>query len=158
MHRQTLRTPTYFEQLAGYTHGPHTRQGRREAGNALRDEVTRRLGDVREQLREAARACLQRGALTEVAAIERVGRHVEKVAECARRVGTGVHGHETGVAGVLYEYDRALLGEADALAHRFDGDGPRRDFLAVIEQDLRRLERKLDERPLLYDAVDALLA
>lgn len=147
--RLAIRIPGY----GGYT----KRANRRSADQALRDAISRRLAGLRTNLESAIRACLDRGALSEIGALERVAAHLDRVAARVHAAGSGTDAFygaddlESTKADPLHALDMALFEKADALASRFDQAGA--DLLAQTEANLREFEAKLDERALLLQGI-----
>lgn len=147
--RLAIRIPGY----GGYAR----RANRRSADQALRDAIAHRLAGLRTNLEEAIRQCLDRGALTEIGALERVAAHLDRVAARVHSAGSGTDAFygaddlDASKSDPLHALDLALFDRADALAARFHAPGP--DLLAQTEADLEAFEEKLDERTLLLQGI-----
>lgn len=96
--------------------------------------------------------------LTEVSALERVERHLDRVAERVRSTGSGTDDFYTAhievqKADSLHAFDLELFERAEGLVRRFDAPDTDHDFLASVEAELREFEKKLDERALLLQGI-----
>jgi hypothetical protein len=149
--RLTIAIPGY----GGY----QDRANRRAADRALRGAIAERLGSVRVGLERLIHACVDRGALTEVNALERVERHLDRLIERVRTAGSGTDAfYGAGVldpakADTLHALDHALYGRALDLARRLVLPDTSHDFLAHVEEDLTAFEQRLDERALLLQGI-----
>jgi hypothetical protein len=101
----------------------------------------------------------KRYALSEVSALERLDRHIDRVAERLRAAGSGTDAFyhaenlKPAEADALHAFDLALLDRAQALLERFDAPDLKHDFLADLEDDLNQFEKKLDERAMLLQGI-----
>jgi hypothetical protein len=144
--RLTVRIPGY----GGYL----DRANRRADDRMLREAVARRLAEGRARIDEAIRQCVDRGALSEINALERIQKHVDRVVERLRAAGSGTDefwqaGHfEVGKADPLQALDLTLFDRADAFIADFDAPDLDHNRLVKLEADLLEFDRKLDERAL----------
>jgi hypothetical protein len=120
----------------------------------LREAVARRLGVGRTKIEEAIRQCVDRGALTEISALERLLKHLDRVTERLRAAGSGTDsfwqaGHfEVGKVDPLVSIDLSLFDRADGFINTMDSPDLDHNRLARLEGELAELDRKLDERAL----------
>jgi hypothetical protein len=102
---------------------------------------------------------LRRQSLSEVGALERVERHMDRVAERLRAAGSGTDDFYSAAnlkpseADALHAFDMALFERAQAIVDRFDAPNVNHDFLADLEADLNQFEKKLDERVMLLQGI-----
>ncbi|HEX8202385.1 MAG TPA: hypothetical protein VF590_18050 [Isosphaeraceae bacterium] len=158
MHEHHHRDLPWLDRLTiaipGYR-GYQDRANRRSADRALRDAIASRLGSVRVGLERLIHACVDRGALTEVNALERVERHLDRLIQRVRSAGSGTdafHGADSldpSKTDTLHALDLQLHEHALDLARRLVLPDTSHDFLADVEADLAAFEQKLDERALL---------
>ena len=162
MHEQQARNLPWLDRLAmwipGYG-GYLKRSERRSADRMLRDAIANRLTQLKSHLEGAVRDCLDREALSEINALDRIGRHVEKIQARIRSAGSGTDDfYKAGdltpsKADPLHAADLALFERADALATEFDRPDEAHDRLARIEAGLRDLESTLDQRAMLLQGI-----
>jgi hypothetical protein len=150
--RLTTRVPGY----GGY----QSRAQRRSAAFALRDALDRRLSALKTQIRQAIHSCLHREATTEIAALERIDLHIDRVQERVRGLGSRLNEfydapdlHPTEVD-PLHAIDHDVLEHAEELAHAFEKPDLDHNRLAEIEAGLNLVERKLDDRALLMRSIE----
>jgi hypothetical protein len=157
MHEQTPKNLPWLDRLAAYVPGYGgylTRANRRAADRALRDAIAGRLATFRSTLEEAIRQCVDKGALTEINALERLRTRLDHVADRLRSAGSGTDSFysagdlDSAKAESLHGKDMALFERADALARHFDRPDFDHDRLASLRADLDEFEHKLDERAL----------
>jgi uncharacterized coiled-coil protein SlyX len=102
---------------------------------------------------------LNRQRLSEVGVLERIERHLDRVAERLRAAGSGTDEFYSAAnmkpseADALHAFDMALFERAQAIVDRFDGPNVNHDFLADLEADLNQFEKKLDERAMLLQGI-----
>lgn len=149
--RLTTRVPGY----SGY----QSRSHRRSAAFALRDALDRRLSALKTQIRQAIHSCLHREANTEIAALERLDLHIDRVQERVRGLGSRIDEFydapdlQPTAVDPIHAIDHDVLERAEELAHAFEKPDAEHNRLAEIEAGLNLLERKLDERALLLRSV-----
>jgi hypothetical protein len=156
-HEQTPKNLPWLDRLAvwvpGYG-GYLDRANRRADDRMLREAVAHRLGVGRAKIEEAIRQCVTRGALTEIASLERLQKHLDRVIERIRSAGSGTDefwqaGHfEVGKVDPLVTLDLGLFERADEFVAAFDAPDQDHDRLSKLEEILAELDRKLDERGL----------
>jgi hypothetical protein len=162
MHEHPHRNLPWLDRLTiaipGYG-GYQERANRRAADRALRDAIATRLGGVRVGLERLIHACVDRGALTEVSALERVERHLDRLIQRVRSAGSGTDAFygagalDSTKADALHAQDLALYEHALDLARRLVLPDTSHDFLAHVEADLAAFEQKLDERALFLQGI-----
>jgi hypothetical protein len=162
MHDQQPRNLPWLDRLTAHLPGYggyQDRANRRAADQALRDAIAGRLTDFKRQAERAMKECIQREALTECNALERMLQHAERLARRLHSAGSGTDafygaGHlPAEKADPLHAVDLALFERADALSKRFEEPDVDHNRLAVIEADLEEFERKLDERALMLQGI-----
>jgi hypothetical protein len=162
MHEQTPRNLPWLDRLTmhipGYG-GYQERANRRAADRALRDAIAQRLGTARTHIEAAIRACIDRQALTQINALERAGRHLDRIADRLRSAGSGTdHFYQAdhidpAKTDTLHSLDLALFERADVLAQRFELPDDDHDRLANFEAGLNDFEQKLDQRAMLLQGI-----
>ena len=155
MHEQTPRNLPWLDRLAaklpGYG-GYAKRAERRKADQVLRDAVADKLNGLKRRLEEAVRQCIDRGALTEINALERAEKHIERIVNRLHSAGSGSNDFyaaddlNPNKTDALYALDLALFDRADELERLFDAPDEHHDRMARIEAALNDFEAKLDER------------
>jgi len=162
MHEQHPSQLPWLDRMAVHIpgYGGYLRRGhRRAADQALRDAIARQLRAVKTHLEQATLQCLDRQALTEINALERVGRHLDRVAERVHSAGSGSDTfYQAGdlppdKADPLHAADLELYQLADAVARRFELPDNNHDRLAEIEAGLRQIEVRLDQRALMLQGI-----
>jgi hypothetical protein len=149
------RLTTHIPGYGGY----QVRGQRRAAERALRDAVASRLDRLKVHIDESIRACVDRNALTEINALERIQRHIGRLAERVRAAGSGTDDFystaelNTDKANPIYAIDLTLFEQADNVARVFDQIDPAHDRLAHVEECLNDFEKTLDERALLIQGI-----
>src|SRR4051794_5902984 len=92
MHENTPPNLPWLDRLAmsipGYG-GYLQRAQRRSADPALRDAIAPTPWAAHRQIELATRQCVDRNALSEIGALERVGRHLDRVMDRVRSAGSG---------------------------------------------------------------------
>jgi hypothetical protein len=145
------RVPGY----SGYQVAAH----RRAAEEALRDAIVPKLTEARGRIEEAIRQCEKRGAETAIASIRRLEAHLDRILDRPRHVG---HTHDRFYsaatldqkhADALHAIDLEILDLAEKFHRDFDAPDRDHDRLARLEQDLQRLDVKLDQRALMLGAI-----
>jgi hypothetical protein len=162
MHEHHHRNLPWLDRLTiaipGYG-GYQERANRRAADRALRDAIAARLGGVRVGLERLIHACVDRGALTEVNALERVEGHLDRLIQRVRSAGLGTdafYGAQTldsAKADTLHALDLALYERALDLARQLVLPDTSHDFLAHVEANLSAFEQKLGERASLLQGI-----
>ncbi|HWE37880.1 MAG TPA: hypothetical protein VG406_15025 [Isosphaeraceae bacterium] len=149
-----------LERLAAYSIS-HRDQSpldhRRAANRALRDAIAGHLGEVGLRLEQAIRACVARGALSEVAALERLRALAERIAQRVRHAGPGSRAlahpkSPDGAPDPIHALDLDLYHRVEVLLRRFDAPDNDHDFLPAIMAELTSMERRLDDRAFLIAA------
>jgi hypothetical protein len=162
MHDQKPRNLPWLDRLTAYIPGYggyQDRANRRAADQALRDAIAARLGSFRSEVERAMRECINREALTELNALERIQRHVDRIASRLHSAGSGTDAFYRAAdlaadkADSLHAVDLALFDRADGLSKRFEEPDTHHNRLALIEKDLDEFERKLDERALMLQGI-----
>jgi hypothetical protein len=161
-HLHHTRNLAWLDRLAvvvpGYG-GYHRREDRRTAAYALRDAMTRRLEALKLDIRDAIQGCLEHEALSEIGALERINRHIDRILQRLKHFGHGVEAFYGGPdidhhrLEPLYELDHAIIESAEHLAHHFRRPDLSHDRLAEIQQHLTHLEDQLDKRVKLLQSV-----
>jgi hypothetical protein len=146
-----------LERLAAYSPS-HPEQSplehRRAVDRALHDAIAGHLGEVRARLEQAIRACVAREAFSEVAALERLRAHAERIAQRIQHVGHGARPpapakSPDGVPDPVHALDLDLYHRAEALPRRFDAPDHDHDFLPAITAELTLMEHRLNDRAFL---------
>ncbi|MBX6314981.1 MAG: hypothetical protein IRY99_18995 [Isosphaeraceae bacterium] len=151
LERLAMRLPGY----GGYQERGH----RREAERILLDAIAARLRVARDQIDTAIRQCIEREALSEINSLERIRQHIDRVADRLRLAEAGTdHFYNVEHLGPdktdpLHVVDLELFETVEALAHRFEQPDLDHNRLAHIEEDLRKLEIKLDQRALMLQGI-----
>jgi hypothetical protein len=102
---------------------------------------------------------LHRQRLSEVATLERIERHLDRVAQRLRAAGSGTDDFysagnlKPSEADTLHAFDMALFERAQEIVDRFDAPDLHHDFLADLETDINQFEKKLDERAMLLQGI-----
>ena len=160
MRETTPRPVPWLERLALYIpgYGGYLERGnRRAADRALRDAVAGRLSGARGRIEAMTRQALDRSALHEIGPLERLGDHLDRVADRVRAAGSGTDafygasGLDSAKADTLHAADLALFELADGFVRRFDE--PAEDRLARLEQDLEGIEARLEQRSSLLQGI-----
>lgn len=144
--------------IPGYG-GYQVRGHRRAAERALRDAVASRLDRLKTNIDGAIRSCIDRNALTEINALERIQRHLGRLAERTRAAGSGTDDFYTTEelsaqkANPIYAIDLDLFEQADEVSRVFEREDPEHNRLAHVEECLNTFERKLDERASLIQGI-----
>src|SRR4051794_12183737 len=132
------------------------RGDRRAADRTLRRAIIHRLQAMRSRLDEAIRECKLREATTHVVSLERVAGHLERVIErissSDTRIESSYDQAEVGPeqAGFLHAAHLSIFEQAEALVQHFDEPDIHHDRLPHLEADLQELERRLDEKAMIY--------
>jgi hypothetical protein len=145
--------------VAGYEESLK-RGDRRAADRTLRMAIIHRLQGMRSHLEEAIRQCNAREATSHVGSLERVIGHLDRVIGRIQASGTRIEtsyddakvGPER--AGFLHAAHLALFEQAEALVRHFEEPDIHHDRLPHLEADLHELERRLDEKALIYRKLD----
>jgi hypothetical protein len=162
MPEQTPRTLPWLERLALYIpgYGGYLDRGnRRSADKALRDAIAGKLGGLRKGIEGAIRACIDRGALSEINALERSRQQVDRIASRLQSAGSGTDDFygagalDAAKADPLHALDHQLYTRSEDLAAWFDRKDDSPDLLANLEAGLDEFEKKLDERALLLQGI-----
>jgi hypothetical protein len=162
MHEQKPRNLPWLDRLTavipGYG-GYQTRANRRAADRALRDAIATRLTGFKTKVEQAVQDCIRHGALTEIAALERVLNRLDRIIGRVRSAGSGTDEFysasdlESAKADPLHAADVALFDRAVELQQHFELPDFHHDRLPRIDSELDELERKLDERALLLQGI-----
>jgi hypothetical protein len=162
MHEQQPQNLPWLDRLTthipGYG-GYQVRGQRRAAERALRDAIAARLDRLKAHIDESIRQCVDRGALTEISALEGLQRHMGRLAERIRAAGSGTdHFYSTeelsaDKANPIYAIDLALFEKADVVARVFDGADTTHDRLAHVKECLNDIGKTLDERAMLIQGI-----
>lgn len=132
------------------------RGDQRAADRSLRTAIIHRLQGMRARLEEAVRQCTAREAPTHVVSLERAIGHLDRVIERIRTSDTKIEASydvaEVGTeqAGFLHAAHLAMFEQAEALVKHFDEPDIHHDRLPHLEADLRELEKRLDEKAMIY--------
>lgn len=162
MHEQHPQNLPWLDRLTAHIPGYggyQVRGQRRAADHALRDAVASRLDRLKSHVDDSIRSCVDRGALTEINALERLQRHMARVADRVRSAGSGTDDFystdelSADKANPLYAIDLALFEKADTVARLFDGFDGSHDGLARVEECLNDIEKTLDERASLMHGI-----
>lgn len=149
--RLAIHIPGY----GGYIDRGH----RRSADQVLRDVVAQRLQSARSHIELAIRQCVDRGAVTHIEGLDRIARHLDRVADRVRSAGSGtdrfyaVGDLPPDKADPIHHADLRLFELADALSHQFNDPDPDHDRLAHFEKGLTELEHHLDQRAMMLQNV-----
>jgi hypothetical protein len=144
LERLAMRVPGY--------QGYHARAHRRTADVALRSAITLRLDEAHERIDNAAARCREKEAMTEAAALERIGEHIRRVSQRVRAASSGVepfygaHDFRHSKADALHAVDHAMLEVVDEFLDLCIHQAPGHDWAAHLQSELDAMERKLDER------------
>lgn len=150
------RSHTFLDHL-----GPHVydhlgvgsaRAKRYESDRILRLTAARRIDLAREKLDDAIRRCREQETPRGIEALERTRDHLDRVAVRLRAAGWDAdvvphswafHPSETEV---LYALDQSIYDQVNHLVDLFESRAVDHDFLAHVRDDLREIERTIDER------------
>jgi hypothetical protein len=153
LERLTVHVPGYDESLR--------RGDRRTADRTLRRAIIHRLEGMHARLDEAVNQLLNREAPpSHVATLERIVGHIDRVIGRIRatdvRIESSYDEAKVGSekAGFLHAVHLALFEQAEALVRHFEEPDFHHDRLAHLEADLEELERRLDEKALIYQKLD----
>jgi hypothetical protein len=145
--------------VAGYEDS-FRRGDRRAADRTLRMAVIQRLRAMRALLEEAIRQCNAREATSHVGSLERVVAHLDRVIarfqSSDTRIESSYDEAEVGPekADFLHAAHLSLFEQAEALVKHFDEPDIHHDRLPHLEADLQELERRLDEKAMIYRKLD----
>jgi hypothetical protein len=162
MHEQHPQNLPWLDRLTAHIPGYggyQVRGQRRAAERALRDAIAARLDRLKAHIDESIRSCVDRGALTEINALERLQRHMGRLSERIRAAGSGTDDFyskeelSADKANPIYAIDLVLFEKADAVALVFDGFDSSHDGLAHVEECLNDIEKSLDERASLIQGI-----
>lgn len=129
---------------------------RREADQALREAIARRLTHAREPIEFAIRRCEQREALTEKASLQRIELHLDRITQRVRSGSSGIEPFyqaptfRPAKADSLHALDHAMLDLADELVALLSSTHVGHDWLAHVEERLVNLDKRLDARALVH--------
>jgi hypothetical protein len=136
------------------------RGDRRSADRALRQAIVHRLLGMRSRLDEAIQQCLAHDALRHIETLERIISHLDKVVARIRARDTRIENlYEDSAIGrekaaFLHAAHLAIFEQAEALVRHFEEPDIHHDRLPHLEADLQELERRLDEKALIYRKLD----
>jgi hypothetical protein len=133
---------------------------RRASAFALRDALIRSLQELKSDLRLAIHSCQKHEAISEIAALERLDHHTDRILERLAKIGFRVDSFYLGPdlddphrLDTIYIQDLRILETADHLAGHFKTPDKTHDRLAEIEAHLVQLEHQLDERVRILQAL-----
>jgi len=136
------------------------RGDRRSADRTLRTAIVHRLLGMRSRLEEAIRQCTLHEAQRHIPSLERVVGHLDRVVERIRTSDTRIEasydeakiGSEK--AAFLHAAHLAMFEQAEILVKHFEEPDVHHDRLPHLEADLQELERRLDEKAMIYRKLD----
>jgi len=147
--------------VAGYADSLR-RGDRRTADRTLRSAIIHRLQGVHVRLDDAIKQLLQREtpSPSHVATLERVIGHLDRVIGRFRSGDTKIESsYERATVGsekaaFLHAAHLALFEQTEALVHHLDEPDIHHDRIPHLEADLHELERRLDEKAMIYSKLD----
>jgi len=158
------RSHTFLDHMGTHAHAHHfdvrhDRAKRYESDRTLRRNALRRLNQAREGVDDAVRRCREKETQSGVDALERIRAHLDRVAERLRTIGWDTdivphswafHPKETDA---IFVIDQAVHDLVNRLVDRFETRAVDHDFLANLREDLRMIERKLDDRTIAIQSI-----
>jgi hypothetical protein len=126
----------------------------------LRIAIIHRLQGMRSRLEEAIRQCDLHEAHRHVATLERLVVHLDRIIE-------RIHANDTRIeasydeakvgserAGFLHAAHLSIFEQAEIMVRHFDEPDIHHDRLPHLEADLQELERRIDEKAMIYRKLD----
>jgi hypothetical protein len=132
------------------------RGDRRSADRALRLAIVHRLQGMRARLEDAIRLCTLREAQSHIPTLERVVNHLDhvigRIHASDSKIESSYEEAKVGSeqAGFLHAAHLAIFEQAEAMVRHFDEPDLHHDRVPHLEADLQELERRLDEKAMMY--------